>query len=319
MDKSRKVVLVTGAAGYIGSTLLPHLLSKGYLVIAVDNFFHRNHMSVVPLIAHHRLEFINHDVTDYKFMQNLIKSADVVIHLAALVGAPLCDKNPDYSVNVNEVSTYEIASMMRSDQQLIFMNTNSGYGVGEKKKVYTEEDELNPISLYGKTKTSAERAVVSQSSNYTVFRLATLFGSGSRVRRDLLVNNLVWRAMEDRTLIIYQPHNMRNYVHVMDVVRAISQVVEDPKPYKNEIYNLGNDSINRSKAELADTISNFVPCEIYFGEGEDPDKRDYVVTSQKFYEAGEGFKPIFSLEKGIVELKKVYTVIKDCAHEFGNY
>jgi len=230
-----------------------------------------------------------------------------------LVGFPLCDKDPSGATLINDISISNIAHFKEDWQRIIYPCTNSGYGLSDG--VCTEESPLNPVSLYGLTKVAAEKSVKSV-PNHVTFRLATVFGASSRMRTDLLVNNFTWKALKDRTLVLYECEFMRNYVHIQDVCRAFMHVVENWVFCKDETYNVGHDGINMNKLQLAETIKKYLPVEIVKAEfNTDPDVRDYVVSSQKFYD--RGFKCKYDLDYGIQELLRAYKII-DNPH-YGNY
>ncbi|MBI2056339.1 MAG: NAD-dependent epimerase/dehydratase [Candidatus Sungbacteria bacterium] len=301
-------ILITGGAGYIGSILVPALLEKGYSVTVIDNFLY-NQNSLLDCCNNPNLEIVRGDARNKELIKHHIKDADVIIPLAALVGAPLCDKFPDEAKSINEDAVKMIASLKRSDQKMIYPNTNSGYGVGKKDAFCTEKSPLKPISLYGRTKTEAEKAV-RKSGNSIVFRLATVFGVSPRMRLDLLVNDFVYRAVTDRFVVLFEADFKRNYIHVRDVARAFIYAIENFDNMKNEVYNLGLSDANLSKRELCEEIKKQVK-DFYFVEaavGEDPDKRNYIVSNEKIESAG--FMPETSLTAGISELIKGYRVIR---------
>ncbi len=301
-------ILITGGAGYIGSVLVPTLLEKGYLVAVIDNFLY-NQSSLLDCCHHQNLTIIRGDARNKELIKHHIKDADVVIPLAALVGAPLCDKFSDEAKSINEDAVKMIASFKRPDQKIIYPNTNSGYGIGKKDAFCTEKSPLKPISLYGRTKTEAEKAV-RKAGNSIVLRLATVFGTSPRMRLDLLVNDFVYRAVNDRFLVLFEADFKRNYIHIRDVARAFLHAIENFDRMKNEVYNLGLSDANLSKRELCEEIKKQLP-DFYFTEaavGEDPDKRNYVVSNEKIEQAG--FVPETTLAEGIRELIKGYQIIK---------
>jgi len=227
--------------------------------------------------------------------------------LAALVGFPLCDDHPRDAREINFEANKWIAQNKSKDQRLIYPCTNSGYGASRDGSICTEESPINPVSLYGKTKVMAER-VYQETDNCVTFRLATVFGPGSRMRTDLLVNNFVLKALKDRILVLYECEFMRNYVHLADVCRAFKFVLDNWETCKNETYNVGNDAINMNKLQLAETIQKHIPVEIIKAEfNSDPDLRDYIVSSEKFY--SKGFECIYDLDDGIKQLIKAYAII----------
>jgi len=298
-------ILITGGAGYIGSELVNHLIDENKVTV-IDSLMY-DHTSLLRYTQHDNFNFVKSDVRDMRVLENLIKENDVIIPLAALVGFPLCDKDPRGAQEINQDINTWIANNKSDDQMVIYPCTNSGYGVSVDGSVCTEESPLNPVSLYGKTKVGAE-ADYKKVNNHVTFRLATVFGPGSRMRTDLLVNNFVLKALKERLLVLYECEFMRNYVHLADVCRAFKFVIDNWDDCKNETYNVGNDSINMNKLQLAQTIQKHIPIEIIKAEfNSDPDTRDYIVSSQKFY--SKGFECKFDLDDGIKQLIKSYAII----------
>jgi len=302
-----KNVLITGGAGYIGSELTQHLLDAGYSVTCFDNLMY-DATSLLRYTINDNFSFVKGDVRNYPELKKHLDKADVVIPLAALVGFPLCRDNPKIASDVNHMANQWIAKEKSKDQLVIYPCTNSGYGVGESGKYCTEESPLNPISLYGKTKVAAEREF-QEVENHVTFRLATVFGPSSRMRTDLLVNSFVLKALREKILVLYEHEFMRNYVHLQDVCRAFMFVLENWDNCKNETYNVGHDEINMNKLGLAKSIQKQVPLEIIFAEfTKDLDKRDYIVSSQKFY--NKGYKCEYDLDIGIKQLITAYGIIE---------
>ena len=307
-------ILVTGGAGYIGSILVPDLLKAGHSVTVIDNFMY-GQVSLLDCCHSEKLEIINGDARDHDLVQSKLANADLIIPLACLVGAPLCDRKPLEARSINYDAIKDIMSSRSSDQRIIFPTTNSGYGIGEKRKHCTEETPLNPISLYGKLKVELEKELMAE-ENTIALRLATVFGISTRMRLDLLVNDFVYRAVYDRFIVLYQAHFMRNYIHVRDVSDAFIHCMNHFDSMKGEPYNVGLSDANLSKYQLCEKIKEQLP-EFYFVEaevGEDPDKRDYLVSNEKIERTG--FKPKWSIEQGIAELIKGYRVLK--RNQFAN-
>jgi len=302
-------ILITGGAGYIGSVLTPYLLKQGHSVTVLDTFmFGQN--SLIDCCSYKSFEVVRGDARDEALVKKLVEKADVIIPLAALVGAPLCDMNTIGARTTNQGHVEMICRLARPEQLLLYPNTNSGYGIGEKDKFCTEESPLKPISLYGVTKTAAEQAVL-QRENSVTFRLATVFGMSPRMRRDLLVNDFVYRAVHDRAVVIFEGHFKRNYIHIRDVARVFNFAINNFERMRGRPYNVGLDDANLSKLELCEVIKKHVPAFTYVEApiGEDPDKRDYIVSNARL--ASTGFTTEWPLDRGIEELIKGYTILRD--------
>ena len=307
-------ILVTGAAGYIGSILVPTLLKQGHEVAAVDNFMY-NQSSLLDCCNDKKLSIFRGDARNQALISKCMKDIDVVFPLACLTGAPLCDKDPLTARQVNLEAIEMILSLRKPEQRIIFPNTNSGYGVGQEGVYCTEDSPLNPVSLYGKLKVEAEKRIL-EAGNSITLRLATVFGISPRMRLDLLVNDFTYRAVTDRFVILFEAHFKRNYIHIRDVVKAFIHCMDNFDKMKGEPYNIGLSDANLSKWELCEEIKKQVP-DFYFIEaevGEDPDKRNYIVSNDKI--EATGFRPDVSLRDGIAELIKGYQVIR--RNQFSN-
>ncbi|MFQ5828088.1 MAG: NAD-dependent epimerase/dehydratase family protein [Candidatus Methylomirabilia bacterium] len=300
-------VLLTGGAGYIGSVLCEYLLDAGYDVMVVDNLIYRQH-GLLHLCASPRFDFVRGDVRDEGQMRRLAKEADILIPLAGIVGAPACDRDPYLASSVN-LEAVRLLNSMRSQQQLvIFPTTNSGYGTKSGDTYCTEDTPLEPISLYARTKVKAEMELL-ETPNVITLRLATVFGVSPRMRLDLLVNHIVYAAVTDRYIVIFEKDFKRNYIHIRDVAQCFVHCIEHADRMVGRPYNVGLDSANLSKQELAEKVKEYVPeLYIHFAPiGADPDKRNYVVSNRRLRDAG--FVARRSLGEGIEELLKGYQLI----------
>ena len=312
--KSKGKILVTGAAGYIGSVLVPELLKEDYEVIAIDSFMY-NQTSLLDCCHDKKLTLVRGDSRDEKLVSKYIKSVDYILPLACLTGAPACDKDPELARMTNLEAIKMILKLRQPGQKIIFPTTNSGYGVG-KEGIYCDENTpLNPISLYGRLKVEAEKEVLLAKNSITL-RLATAFGVSPRMRLDLLVNDFVFRAVNDGYLVLFESHFKRNFIHVRDIARAFIHCLKNFNKMKNKPYNVGLDNANLSKKELCQEIKKQAPNFVFIDSeiGKDPDKRNYIVSNAKIRKTG--FKPSISLEEGIAELIKGYQIIKK--NQFSN-
>ncbi len=302
-------ILITGGAGYIGSVLTPSLLSLGHHVTVLDNFYFRQN-SLMDCCQHERFQVVRGDCRDEALVKKLLAQADVIIPLAALVGVPLCNTDAIATQTTNQQAIEMLCRLASAQQWILMPVTNSGYGIGEPGKFCTEETPLRPISTYGVTKVKAEAAVLSRANSIS-FRLATVFGVSPRMRLDLLVNDFVHRAVQDRAVLIFEGHFKRNYIHIRDVVRVFQHGLANFEQMKGRPYNVGLDDANLSKLELCAVIKKHLPKFVYVEApiGEDPDKRDYIVSNARI--AAAGFQPEWGLDRGIQELIKAYTILRN--------
>ena len=305
-------VLITGGAGYIGSVLTPTLLAKGYKITVLDNFLF-NQNSLMDCCQYEAFQVVRGDCRNEELIKRLVADVDTIIPLAAFVGAPLCDRDPVAASTTNLDAIQMLCRLAHKDQKILFPTTNSGYGIGEQGKLCTEETPLRPISLYGVTKSQAEKAVLERGNSIS-FRLATVFGLSPRMRLDLLVNDFVYRAVSDRAVLVFEGHFKRNYIHIRDVARAFLHGLENFERMKGKPYNVGLDDANLSKLDLCVEIKKHVPNFVYLEApiGQDPDKRDYIVSNARL--ASTGFKPEWSLSRGITELIKGYTILRNAKY-----
>ena len=303
-------VLVTGGAGYLGSVMVPMLLERGYHVTVVDTFMWGQD-SLAAVCHHPQFSIVRGDVRALDTMRPLLREADVIIPLAARVGAPLCDQDPVAATATNLTAIATMLEHVSAQQRILLPVTNSGYGVGDGHAPCTEESPLRPISLYGRDKVAAERLLLDRHPEALSFRLATVFGMSPRMRLDLLVNDFVYRACTDRFIVLFEADFTRNYLHVRDVARAFLHGLDQFETMKGGPYNVGLSDANLSKRELCERIRRHVP-EFVFMEsavGSDPDKRDYIVSNARL--GSTGFKTEWALDRGIKELIKGYTMIRN--------
>ncbi|MBI2035454.1 MAG: NAD(P)-dependent oxidoreductase [Candidatus Liptonbacteria bacterium] len=305
-------ILVTGGAGYIGSMLVPELLRRGHIVTVIDNFMY-GQTSLADCAYDEKLTVVRGDARSEDLVAKYIADKDYIIPLACIVGMPACNRDPVAATTTNLDAIRMILEFRKPEQRIIFPNTNSGYGVGSKAVFCDENSFLNPISLYGRLKVEAEKAIL-ESGNAITLRLATVFGMSHRMRLDLLVNDFVHRAMKDGSIVLFESHFKRNFIHIRDVVRGFIHCMENFDRMKNQAYNLGLSDANLSKVELCEEIKKFVPNFVYLEAeiGEDPDKRNYIVSNAKI--EATGFKPAHSLQSGIKELVKGYQIIRHTEH-----
>lgn len=304
-----KHILVTGGAGYLGSTMVPELLNAGYKVTVIDNFMFKQ-TSLNHVCHHPNFEVVKGDIRVESAMLPLMKKADVIIPLAALVGAPLCSKDPVGATTINHDAIMMMLKHVSKDQILLMPTTNSAYGTGDENNFCTEESPLRPISQYAIEKVEIEKAFM-EHPNSISFRLATVFGMSPRMRIDLLVNDFAYRAVYDRFVVLFESQFKRNYIHVRDVMRVFMHALNNYDTMKGQIYNVGLSDANVSKKELCEHIAKHVPEFVYLDApvGKDPDQRNYIVSNAKI--EATGFKQQYSLDAGIAELIKGYTMIRN--------
>ncbi len=305
-------IVVTGGAGYIGSILVPELLNAGHKVTVVDNFLYKQ-TSLQHVCYHPNFNIIKADIRVKEVMQNVLKDADIVIPLAALVGAPLCNQDPIGATTINHQAISMMLSLLSKEQRIIMPTTNSAYGSGDEHNYCTEESPLYPMSLYAKEKVKVEEELMAH-GNAISFRLATVFGMSPRMRIDLLVNDFTYRAVHDRFIVLFESNFKRNYIHVRDVARAFQHGILNFETMKNNIFNVGLTEANLSKRELCERIQQQIPQFVVIDApvGQDPDQRNYIVSNEKLEKTG--FKPSVSIDAGIAELIKGYTMIKNSSY-----
>jgi nucleoside-diphosphate-sugar epimerase len=305
-------ILVTGGAGYLGSILVPALLDRDYRVTVLDNFMFRQD-SLATCCIDPNFEVVRGDARDERVLAPLVARADAVIPLAALVGAPICDRDQIAAVSTNRDAIQTLDRRMSQSQRMLVPISNSGYGVGASDAFCTEESPLRPVSLYGRTKVEAEEIVLARENSIS-FRLATAFGMSPRMRLDLLVNSFVHKAVTDSALVLFEAHFRRNFIHVRDIARVFQHGLDRFDAMRGRPYNVGLSDANLSKFQLCERIKAQVP-NFFFVEaavGEDPDKRDYIVSNERL--EATGFKTEYGLDRGIAELIKAYRFLRPMTH-----
>ena len=305
-------ILVTGGAGYLGSTMVPELLKAGNQVTVLDNFFY--HQNSLAHVCHDtNLKVINGDIRLKEVMTPAMSEADIIIPLAAFVGAPLCNKDPVGATTINRDAILMMLELANDDQAILMPTTNSAYGAGSDNNFCDEESELHPITQYAKEKVEIEKVLMDRKNSIS-FRLATVFGMSPRMRIDLLVNDFTYRAVHDKFIVLFESHFKRNYIHVRDVTRVFLHGIANFDSMRGNIFNVGLSEANLSKKELCEAINIHVPDFMFMEApiGKDPDQRNYIVSNKKI--EGTGFKPVHLLNAGIQELIKGYTMIKNTKH-----
>ena len=305
-------ILVTGGAGYLGSILVPDLLAAGHEVTVLDNFMFRQG-SLNHVCYHPKFTVVKGDIRIESILLPLLKKADAVIPLAALVGAPLCNQDPVGATTTNRDAVLMMLKNLSRSQMVLMPTTNSAYGTGEKDNFCTEESPLRPISRYAIEKVEVEKHLM-QHPRAVSFRLATVFGMSPRMRIDLLVNDFTYRAVNDRFVVLFESSFKRNYIHVRDVSRVFQHGLANFERMKGQIYNVGLSDANVSKRELCEIIARHVPGFVFLEApvGKDPDQRNYIVSNAKI--EATGYKPAHSLDAGVAELVKGYTMIRNTLH-----
>tara|TARA_R100000234_G_scaffold115976_2_gene92508 strand:+ start:24624 stop:25553 length:930 start_codon:yes stop_codon:yes gene_type:complete len=300
-----KKIFITGGAGYIGSTLIPQLLQRDYDVTVYDNL-RSGGDGIIHNFLHPRFKFIKGDILDKPLLWKSMKEHDVVIHLAAIVGYTACRKDEDYSYKVNHWGTKNVIDGLDGEQLLLFGSTGSNYGTIEG--ICTEESELNPLSIYAKSKTLAEQEVLKY-DNSIAYRFATAFGISPRLRLDLLINDLSYSAFTQKYIAVYESHFMRTFIHIKDIARSFRFAIENSDKMKNEVYNVGSWDMNYSKRDVCEMIRQKTDCYVHYADFDgDADKRDYVVSYDKISKLGFNCK--YTVEEGIDDLLKIFPIVK---------
>jgi nucleoside-diphosphate-sugar epimerase len=307
-------VLITGGAGYIGSVLAPLLLQENFEVTILDNFMY-GQTSLLDVCCNPKLKIVRGDVRDQKLLRDLVSKHDILLPLACLTGAPACAKDPHAAVTIGRDAVVEMYKLKSKNQMIIYPCTNSGYGIGQTGLECDENTPLQPVSLYGKLKVEAEAALL-DSGEAVTFRLATVFGASPRMRLDLLVNDFTYRAVIDGFVVLFEAHFKRNYLHVRDAAGAFLHTIKNYQSMKGKPYNVGLSDANLSKMELCQAIKQFVPnFQFLVSEiGEDPDKRNYIISNKRIEQTG--FRTKVSLQDGVQELIKAYQILR--RNQFSN-
>lgn len=305
-------ILVTGGAGYLGSILVPQLIAEGFEVTVVDNFMF-NQFSLNQIYSNKKFKIINQDVRIKSEMKSIYSNYDIIIPLAAIVGAPLCKKDPINANLTNHDSILDMLNLLSKEQKVIMPTTNSAYGTGDKNNFCDEESPLNPISTYAIDKVKIEKKLMERDNSIS-YRLATVFGFSPRMRLDLLVNDFVYRAHKDKYIVLFESKFKRNYIHIKDVANAFMHSIKNFNKMRGNIFNVGLSDANISKYELCEKIKKYVPQFVFFDDqfSKDEDQRNYIVSNKKI--ESTGFKPNYSLDDGIQELLKGYITIKNNYH-----
>ena len=304
-------ILITGGAGYLGSVMTKNLLDLGHEITVLDSLLFKQ-ISPLTYTNNKKYNFIYGDVRNKELLTKLVKSHDVIIPLAAIVGFPACKSDPKSAWDINHNQIIDIVEVISKNQLILYPNTNSGYGVGygikENQTECTEESSLKPISVYGESKCASEKLLLDGTSS-VCFRLATVFGSSPRMRTDLLVNEFVYKAMTDKYIVVFEKHFKRNFIHIQDVANVFTHALNNYDSMKSNVYNVGLSDANLNKEELLEKIKLYVPdfAITYSDFYEDPDKRDYIVSNKKI--ESTGWHPDYTLDDGIQELIKSYQVL----------
>lgn len=298
--------LITGGAGYIGTSLVPLLLERSYDVTVFDSLLFGGD-ALLPFFRHKNFHFIKGDIRDKDTLRQAVKGKDVIIHLAAIVGFPACSGNPALAYSTNVEGTQNLADAVSNDQYVLIGSTGSNYGV-VADTICTEETPLNPLSVYGKTKTESER-ILMENTSATAYRFATAFGVSPRMRLDLLINDLTYQAMKQKYLVIYEANFMRTFIHVHDIARSFLFAMDNREKMRGRAYNVGDKGMNYSKKEICGMIAEKTGAYVHYADvGKDADKRNYTVSYEKISKLG--YETTISVEDGIDELVRALSAVK---------
>ena len=299
-------VLITGGAGYLGSVITELLLQDWREITVLDNMMY-NQTSLINFSHYNNFKFINGDVRDRELLKELVITHDVIIPLAAIVGFPACERDKELATQINYDHVKFVCDLAEEyNKKVVYPNTNSGYGIGENG-VCTEDSPLNPISHYGITKVKAEEEVLRIGG--ISLRLATVFGTSPRMRMDLLVNEFVYKALTDKSIVLFEKKFVRNFIHIRDVALVFRKMINQYEQWSGMVFNVGLSDANLTKQQLCEAIQDQIPSfQIFYNDNyEDPDKRDYIVSNEKLESCG--WRPRYTLEQGIEELIKTYTIL----------
>jgi nucleoside-diphosphate-sugar epimerase len=304
--KNKKHIVITGGAGYVGTTLIPQLLDRGYKVTVFDRLLWGAD-PIIPFFRNKDFFFIKGDIRDKKALKEAVKDADAIVHLAAIVGFPACDMNPKLAYDTNVGGAKNLASVVSKSQHVIYASSGSNYG-RVLDKICTEETLLNPITRYSRNKTDAEK-ILMKSTTCTALRPGTAFGIAPRLRLDLLIHQLTLEGLRNKRIVLYEGQVIRPFIHVYDFGRAFIHAIEHPKQMKNQVYNLGADSLNFSKRQIAEVVAKETGAKIVEDDSwEDPDKRHYEVSYAKLH--ATGFKPTLSIADGVREIIRAFPSLR---------
>lgn len=298
-------ILVTGGAGFVGSVLVPMLLSKNYKVRVLDNLMFGID-GLFNCFNHKNFEFVKGDIRNKNLMEKVVEDIDVVIHLASLVGYPICKKYEKDACVVNVEATMTLSRILPKDKLVIYPSTDSCYGsFGE---LCTEETLLKPLTLYGETKAAAE-ILLRERGNTIILRFATGFGVSPRMRLDLLINDFCYKAVKERNLIVYEKSYQRAFVYVTDMARAFIFALGNAVEMRDGVYNIGSEKLNLTKEQVAELIRKKTEYYLHYADfGKDADQRNYRVSCEKMRKLG--FETEISLEQGIDQLIELFKVLE---------
>jgi len=306
MRKSKGTVVVTGAAGYLGSVVCQELLAHGFVVRGVDSLRYHGD-ALLSLLSWPRFEFVHADIRDASAMAVALEGADDVVHLAALVGEPVCARFPEEAREVNHTAVARLAALGKQAgaRRFLFASTCSNYGKAAPGWLLAEDDPLQPLSIYSETKIAAERDLLSMASEQfqpVILRFATLFGVSPAMRFDLLVQEFVRDAAVRSELVVYGVGGWRPFLHVVDAARAVHRVLAASPNGGDVVFNVGDERLNCQKGDLARLVMEEFPGARLTKTDKVNDPRDYRVSFERFRNAYD-FSASRDLLQGIQEIK----------------